>query len=433
MAIAEKSIIEPGASDARRPIQKATVWWLLGGASIAFLSAYYVPKLLVSKGSGAQKEFVEAPRQTGTEKSIEVELANAAKSAEVKEQPAPQQGPAASMPPAPTPLPASTTANTTAGERAYEVVTPPAQDVQRKSGNVPDIDEIEVQARMSKALVTDVQDQRAQGSRANGVSESEVDARMSGLTVDPSAAADSRAAGGSSQADLLARLASAQAASANGSRQSDKQWLKEYADIKPAAAIKPTRVSSPYTLIQGKVIPAVLGKALNSDLPGDITAFTTIDVYDSLRGNTLLIPKGSQLVGEYSNQIRDGQGRLMFAFSRIVLPNGMSYSLPSARGQDVAGMAGIAGSVDNHYFKRFTSGVLVALLADRLERNNTQPVTNINSSGPTSAAGQVLSEIAKADLSKNMGIPPTITVREGTRINVQVVADMEFPGAYKGL
>ena len=57
----------------------------------------------------------------------------------------------------------------------------------------------------------------------------------------------------------------------------------------------------------------------------------------------------------------------------------------------------------------------------------------IGATGTSSAAGQVLVEIAKAETSRNSGIPPTITVPEGTRINVQVAADMEFPGVYKGL
>ena len=121
----------------------------------------------------------------------------------------------------------------------------------------------------------------------------------------------------------------------------------------------------------------------------------------------------------------------MFAFSRIVLPNGISFDLPGNKGEDQTGASGVSGDVNNHYFKRFTSGILIALLADKLESGNTQPVTNIGTTGgPNTAAGKVLSEIATADLGRNKDIPPTITVPKGTRINVQVSADMEFPSPY---
>jgi type IV secretory pathway VirB10-like protein len=244
------------------------------------------------------------------------------------------------------------------------------------------------------------------------------------------AAARTPSANTGDSGDRVAQLIRAQAAG-QAPRDHDRDWLKEYSQLKPTRAITPMRVKNPFTLIQGKVIPAVLGKTLNSDLPGDITAFTTMDIWDSLSGKNLLIPKGSMLVGEYSNRVRPGQDRLMFAFSRIVLPNGISFDLPGNKGEDQTGASGVSGDVNNHYFKRFTSGILIALLADKLESGNTQPVTNIGTTGgPNTAAGKVLSEIATADLGRNKDIPPTITVPKGTRINVQVSADMEFPSPY---
>jgi type IV secretion system protein VirB10 len=190
-------------------------------------------------------------------------------------------------------------------------------------------------------------------------------------------------------------------------------------------------VTNPYTLIQGKVIPAVLGRDLNTDLPGAATACTTLDVYDSISSNYLLIPKGSCLIGKYSNAIRSGQERVMFAFSRIVLPNGLSFDLPGNTGSDLGGAAGVAGDVNNHFFHMFTSSLLVAVLADKAEVNKPPPTTNTGSGGANSAAGQVLVEVSRSILDRNKVIPPTITVTKGTRINVEVTKDMEFPGPYR--
>src|SRR4029077_15899746 len=59
--------------------------------------------------------------------------------------------------------------------------------------------------------------------------------------------------------------------------------------------------ATPYMLRTGWVIPALLLTAMESELPGTITAQVSQDVYDSGTGNYLLIPQGSRLVGEYAN------------------------------------------------------------------------------------------------------------------------------------
>ena len=55
--------------------------------------------------------------------------------------------------------------------------------------------------------------------------------------------------------------------------------------------------TTPYILRTGWVIPALLLTAMESELPGTITAQVSEDVYDSGTGHYLLIPQGSRLVG----------------------------------------------------------------------------------------------------------------------------------------
>ena len=60
-------------------------------------------------------------------------------------------------------------------------------------------------------------------------------------------------------------------------------------------AVAPDRVTppaSPYILQAGAVIPAALITGIRSDLPGQITAQVTENVYDSPTGSRLLIPQG---------------------------------------------------------------------------------------------------------------------------------------------
>ena len=53
----------------------------------------------------------------------------------------------------------------------------------------------------------------------------------------------------------------------------------------------------PFTVQAGSVIPGVLITEVNSDLPGDILAQVSRDVFDSETQRTLLLPKGSRLLG----------------------------------------------------------------------------------------------------------------------------------------
>lgn len=207
-------------------------------------------------------------------------------------------------------------------------------------------------------------------------------------------------------------------------------WLEELGQSKSTEAVRPTHIVTGRTLTQGKVIPAILLRNLNSDLPGEVVASTSVDVYDSLTGRYKLIPKGATLVGRYSSGIAMGQERLMFAFTRLILPNGISFNLPAAQGMDVGGQSGVTGDVNNHFFKMFASSFLVAYLADKAESTTSRPVSSglsAGSSGAQTAAGQVLVDTSRAVLQRYQNIPPTITIEAGARINVQIVRDMEFP------
>jgi len=290
--------------------------------------------------------------------------------------------------------------------------------------------EREAEVRLAKAVIFDSDGGAAAAPASLGVSASpfgpgvEALGSAGGLPSLPSGADRGAAA-------LEAAINRAQLAQTGGG--GGKSWMKEYAgDIQKkgsSSALKSTKSDIEFVLHQGKVIPAVLGRELNSDLPGRITAFTTVNIYDSLGRGHLLIPKGSVLDGQYDSEIKAGQSRMLFAFERLILPDGTSFDLPPAPGSDMRGAAGIEGNVNNHFFKMFISSFFVAVLADKTTMPSGQ--TNIGTSGPTTAAGQVLVDVSKSILERNRVIAPTITVPQGQRINVEVVSDMEFPGSYR--
>ena len=110
-------------------------------------------------------------------------------------------------------------------------------------------------------------------------------------------------------------------------------------------------------------IPASLITGLRSDLPGQVTAQVTEDVYDSPTGKTLLIPQGSRLVGQYDAQIAFGQSRVLLVWTRLIMPNGHSIVLERQPGADTDGYAGLEDEVDNHWGMLFKAAILSTVLS----------------------------------------------------------------------
>lgn len=215
--------------------------------------------------------------------------------------------------------------------------------------------------------------------------------------------------------------------------ESDRAWANQFTRPANAPVLRQQAAETDLMLYQGTVIPCVLTRRLNSDMPGVVTARVSMDVYDSRTSRRLLLPKGALLVGAYNNDVKQGQSRLQFAFTRLRMPDGSTFELPGATGADGAGQAGIDGQVNRHFFRSFGSALLLGVLADRVTRIAALPSGGANGQGGVSATGQVFVDTARSELERNRAIPPTVTVEEGARLNVEVVRDMAFESVYRGV
>ncbi|EQD57113.1 conjugal transfer protein (TrbI), partial [mine drainage metagenome] len=99
---------------------------------------------------------------------------------------------------------------------------------------------------------------------------------------------------------------------------------KKSSDILENAVVDPV---SPFEIQAGSVIHAELVTGINSDLPGEVTAQLTGNLYDSVHERFLLIPQGSRLVGKYDSKVSVGQTRVLMAWERIIFPDGRSIDL----------------------------------------------------------------------------------------------------------
>ena len=214
----------------------------------------------------------------------------------------------------------------------------------------------------------------------------------------------------------------------------DESWLREYAQGRPADAAFAEDPASPWLIFQGTRIPVVTREALNSDLPGQVTALSTAPVFDSIRQCTVLIPQGARFIGQYSSDIRAGQSRMLLAFRRMILPDGRSVQLNGSPAVDPAGPSGASGDVDTHFLQMFGYGFAIAWIADRLGSGGSAvTVTQPNGqSTSTTVAGQVLADTSTRILNRNAVIPPTLTIEAGARMFVTVTRDLALNPVSKG-
>jgi type IV secretory pathway VirB10-like protein len=186
--------------------------------------------------------------------------------------------------------------------------------------------------------------------------------------------------------------------------------------IARASRLRDTALIAP----QGTVIPAVLETALNSDLPGFARAIVSSDVrgYDN---STVLIPKGSKLVGEYKSAVSPGQSRAFVVWTRLLTPEGVSIDLGSP-GADELGRGGLAGETNTHFLRRFGSSILTSVITAGLAyaASGGGGSTAIILSSPQTTTG------ATAPLARDLDIPDTISVKQGAAIRVFVAKDLDF-------
>lgn len=212
-------------------------------------------------------------------------------------------------------------------------------------------------------------------------------------------------------------------------RSADQEFIAE-ARSSSNEAIKVLRQQMPtgrYIVNQGTPISAVLLTGITSDLPGDIRAMVSYDVYDSLGRGEVLIPKGSTLVGKYNSQVIPGQKRLLVAMTRLIRPDGTWISLAGANGTDQIGQSGLEADVNNHFFKIFGTSLILGA-ASYLLPSGDRGITSTMGFGGTqtggSIAGQALYETTRTLMERNKKIAPTLSEQIGSEFMFLAAHDM---------
>ncbi len=201
-------------------------------------------------------------------------------------------------------------------------------------------------------------------------------------------------------------------------------FLNESIDRRTVSPDRIEAPASPYLLQAGAVIPAALITGLRSDLPGQVTAQVTEDVYDSPTGKTLLIPQGARLVGQYDAQIAFGQSRALLVWNRLIMPNGRSIVLERQPGADAEGYAGLEDEVDNHWGMLFEAAILSTVLSVGAEAGTSGDSNASLSQAIRQGASQSFNQTGEQVVGRSLNVQPTITIRPGFPVRVLVTQDL---------
>lgn len=187
---------------------------------------------------------------------------------------------------------------------------------------------------------------------------------------------------------------------------------------------------SPFEIREGTLIEALLITGIHSDLPGEVVAQVSRNVYDSQTQQTLLIPKGTRLIGTYDSQVAIDESRLLVAWTRLIFPDGRSIDLPGLGSKDMRGASGLTGRVNRHYWRAFGNAMMLSVVGAGLALSQQREQRNVGSGYPSPgevAAGAVateLSRVATEILRANLGRRPTIRIREGTAFTIFMNGDL---------
>jgi type IV secretory pathway VirB10-like protein len=192
--------------------------------------------------------------------------------------------------------------------------------------------------------------------------------------------------------------------------------------------------ASPYILPAGTVISATLVTEINSDLPGTVVAQVSRDVCDVRTGGSVLIPRGSKLIGRYENHLSVGQRRLMVTWTQLVLPDAREMVLPELAAIDEHGAAGLSDVTDSHLGRVFGTSVLLSAIgagAQLGQPTNGNALTTPSAGQVAAGAfGQQMSGTAMDLARRGADIPPTITARAGLAFDILLARDLVLPSTY---
>lgn len=211
-----------------------------------------------------------------------------------------------------------------------------------------------------------------------------------------------------------------------------------------ASRLKPTELSGtkatllPHPdmmLTKGTIIPCTLQTAINTELAGFAKCILP-EAVRSTTGNVVLLDRGTVVVGEIQSGLVQGQSRVFILWDRAETPDHAIVTLASP-GTDELGRSGVPGIVDEHFWDRFGSAIMLSVIQGGLQAGAAAAGGPGGSSGSGSGTGIYLNnfqtngqQIANTALQSSINIPPTLEKNQGDNVSIFVARDIDFSTVY---
>lgn len=183
-----------------------------------------------------------------------------------------------------------------------------------------------------------------------------------------------------------------------------------------------------FVITRGSYIPCVLQTQLFSNVPGQTGCVVPENIYSD-DGSRLLVPRGSTVVGEYGQTMKNGDTRIAVVWDRIKTTDGYVIDVDSGAADGV-GTMGIGGYIDNRWGDRIGAALLLSLVDDAVDI----AVASQSSSGPVygSSTTRGTKSVAEKILDSTINIKPTLSANRGARLMIYVSKDLWFDQVYEG-
>jgi type IV secretion system protein VirB10 len=180
----------------------------------------------------------------------------------------------------------------------------------------------------------------------------------------------------------------------------------------------------------GTVIPGILETAINSDLPGNVLARVTQNVYDSQTGRSLLIPQGTVLVAKYNSSVSYAQHRVQIVWDTLIRPDGLQIDLGGMNSVDRAGMSGQEAEYHENWFEYLKAAGIVTMFS-LANASMTAAAARYSSDASASAVAnsnsELVNQLGGGMAGRAMNIQPTLTVENGTLVNIMLNKTLYLP------
>jgi type IV secretion system protein VirB10 len=177
-------------------------------------------------------------------------------------------------------------------------------------------------------------------------------------------------------------------------------------------------------LPKGAFIDCTLETAIDSSLPGMTTCILAADTF-GVDGKVVLLERGTKLIGETRGQVQQGTARVFVLWTEARTPAGVVVPLDSP-GADELGRSGLPGEVNRHFWERFGAALLISVVDGAAQTAATRNSGGTVIIDPSASTG-VMAEALKGTVN----IAPTVTKKNGDRIQVLVARDVDFRSVYE--